>query len=346
MKQSHAQRTKVNAGIALLTFAALVTGLFFVSVVRDNLNLEARDVAFGATFSKPYAESLSTDWKASFIASLDDLGLRRYRIPAYWNQIEPRPDAFDFADLDWIVREAGKRDAIVVMAIGRKLPRWPECHIPDWAIDLSETEQRERVLDMLERVVRRYSDNPTVVAWQVENEPFFDFGECPPADREFLKREAELVRSLDSRPIMITESGELSTWIGATGIADVVGISAYRSVWNKYLGYFYWPIGPRYYARRHEAIAPLVDAVIVSELQAEPWVTESIATVDPDTQRTLMNPARLYDNIDFTRRIGFPEVYLWGIEWWYWNREHDRPEMWNTGKEIIRSAADVPGYAW
>lgn len=346
MKESRAYRTKRNTGLALLTFAALVTGLFFVSIVVENLNLERRDVALGATFSKPYAESLGVDWKAAFLASLDDLGIRRFRIPAYWDQIEPKRDAFDFSDLDWMVRESGKRDAKVILAIGRKVPRWPECHAPGWAKSLEESEQRARILAMIERLVRRYAGNETIVAWQVENEPFFPFGECPPPDRDFLKEEVALVKSLDGRPVMITESGELSTWMEATGIADVIGISAYRTVWNKYLGYFYWPIGPRYYARRYDAVAPLVSGVIVSELQAEPWVTEPITSLDQDAQRALMNPERLRDNIDFTRRIGFSEVYLWGVEWWYWQRERGRPEMWEAGRDEFIKAAAVPGFAW
>lgn len=332
--------------ISLLTFAALLTGIFFISILDENLGLERRDVAFGATFSRPYAESLGVDWKAAYIASLDDLGLRRYRIPAYWNQIEPRKGMFDYTDLDWTIREADKRRVKIVLAVGRKLPRWPECHAPGWTKDMSEEDIRERILVMLERTVKRYAKSEAVVAWQVENEPLFEFGVCPPVDREFLKKEVALVRSLDSRPIVISESGELSTWIGATGIADVIGISAYRTVWNKYVGYFYWPIGPRYYARRFNAISPLVDGIIVTELQAEPWVTEAIQTINPDKQRVLMNPERLRDNVEFTRRIGFPEVYLWGIEWWYWLKQQGHPEMWDAGRELIQEAKEVPGLKW
>lgn len=332
-----------NEGIALLTFVALVIGLFFVSVIKDNLGLEEREVAFGATFSKSYTESFGLDWKEVYIASLDDLGLRRFRIPAYWNQIEPAQGKFDFAELDWMLREARKRDARVVLAVGRKLPRWPECHAPDWTKDMTEAAVRERILAMLETTVKRYASNPAVAAWQVENEPLFAFGECPPPDREFLKQEIALVRSLDDRPVMVTVSGELSSWAPAASLADIVGISTYRSVWNRFVGYFYWPIGPKFYSQRYEAIEPLVDGIIVSELQAEPWVTESIRTVPYDRQRAQMNPERLKENIDFTKKIGFPEVYLWGIEWWYWAKQEGHPEMWEEGKRIIGEAQDAPG---
>ncbi len=333
-----------NAGLAILVFVTFIVGLFFIDVIKQNLGLEKRPVTFGATFSKPYAESMGLDWKKAYIAALDDLSLRRFRIPAYWDAIEPKSGVFDYADLDWQVAEAKKRHAKIIMAIGRKLPRWPECHVPAWTQGMKEAAVRARVITMLEDVVRRYKTSETIVAWQVENEPLFDFGICPHPDREFLKREVRVVRAADpTRRIIISESGELSTWVDAAGIADIIGISAYRSVWGKYIGYFYWPIGPRYYIDRAEAISALIDGIFISELQAEPWGTVPLISIDPERQRTLMNPQRLNDNVDFAEKIGFPEVYLWGIEWWYWDLQHGRPEMWEAGKRIIQQGKDVRG---
>lgn len=338
-------KTARNSGLVILLFVAFVIGLLFISIVKDNLGLESRAVALGATFSKPYAESLGLDWKKTYLASLDDLGVRRLRIPAYWDDIEPEPGAFNYANVDWQIAEAAKRNAKVILAVGRKLPRWPECHVPVWTEGMAESLVRTRILAMLEDAVKHYARNGAIVAWQVENEPLFDFGICPQPDRGFLKQEARVVRAVDpTRPIVISESGELSTWIDATGIADVIGISAYRSVWAKYIGYFYWPIGPRYYADRYAAISSLVDGIIITELQAEPWGTQPLINIDPARQRTLMNPQRLKDNLDFARKIGFPEVYFWGIEWWYWDLQHGRPEMWQAGKDAIRQEKDAKGF--
>lgn len=328
-------------GLAALIFVALVAGLFFVNVLKDNLGLEESPIELGATFSKPYAESLGLDWKQTYLAVLDDLGVRRLRIPVYWDDIEPEPDVYNFSNVDWEVQEAAKRGAKIVLAVGRKLPRWPECHAPAWTDGMNESLVQTRILTMVEKVVRHYETDPSIVTWQVENEPFFQFGVCPPPDREFLKREVAVVRALDSRPIMITESGELSSWLSAVGIADILGISTYRTVWDRWIGYFYWPISPKYYARRYEAISTLIDRAIISELQAEPWAVNGIASLSVDEQLRLMNPTRLGENVRFARKTGFPEAYLWGVEWWYWLKTaKNHPELWAVGKQIF--AVPVP----
>ena len=180
------------------------------------------------TFSRSHAESLGLDWKMAYSAIITDLQVRRLRIPVYWNDIERTPDAYTFENIDWQIDQAEKYNAKIILAIGRKLPRWPECHVPDWAQKLSETQQRDEILAMLTKVVQRYASRSSVIMWQVENEPLFAFGKCPPPDLEFLRKEIALVKLIDTRPVMITESGELSTWVSAASVADVLGISTYR----------------------------------------------------------------------------------------------------------------------
>jgi hypothetical protein len=325
------RKHRQEVGFAVFLIAVMILGLFFVGLIKDDLGLDEQDVLFGATFSKPYAESLGLDWREAYLASLDELGVRRYRIPVYWTDLERVRNKFDYSVIDWQVQEAAKRGADVVLAIGRKVPRWPECHVPEWAKRLTEDEVRAEIIEMLRAVVTHFKDDPTVIVWQVENEPMFKFGECPEPDRKFLQREIAVVRSLDDRPIMLTESGELSTWLRVAGLADILGISTYREVWTKYIGYFYWPISPKYYTQRARAILPLVDRIIVSELQVEPWSPDGIDKLSIEQQRQLMNPEKLADNVSFVRRIGFSEAYLWGIEWWYWMKQHDAPELWEAG---------------
>lgn len=189
---------------------------------------------------------------------------------------------------------------------------------------------------LLENEIRHFSDALSVKRWQVENEPLFRFGECPPPDRELLKREVELVRSLDARPIMITDSGELSTWLRTATLADTLGISMYRLVWNRHLGFLFWPLTPRFYSERIGFISALVDEVVISELQAEPWFSKSFEDTSLEDQYETMNINRFRGNVDFARRTGASEVYLWGVEWWYWVAEKGDTHFLQEAGKIFR----------
>ena len=167
------------------------------------------DIAFGITFSQIFAEKMGLDWPEAYLNILDDLKVKKLRLIAYWPKIEPNQGEYSFTDLDWQISEAVKRDAEVILVIGRKLPRWPECHIPDWARNLNESEQQERLLLLLTEIVDHYQGNKTIKAWQVENEPFLKgFGQCPKLDKQFLDKEIALVRQLDfdQRPIIVSAS--------------------------------------------------------------------------------------------------------------------------------------------
>ncbi len=335
---NHVRRRKMKYRglfVSLGLIGLAVIGLFFVDLVTSNMIMPEAPIKLGATFSKPYAESLGLDWKQAYTAVLDDLKAHYVRIPAYWPDIEPEPGVYNFKNVDWQVTEAGKRGAQVVLAVGRKLPRWPECWVPEWAKGMDTNLLKSRILSMVEAVVRHYADSPYIIIWQVENEPFFEFGDCPPPDRDLLKEEIGIVRALDRRPVMVTESGELSTWINAASLADILGLSTYRIVWSKYVGYFYWPITPLTYAQRAATVRSFVDDIIISELQAEPWVQQPLTSLSYADQMVLMNPQRLRDNVEFARKIGFSSAYFWGVEWWYWLKVHGHPEMWQAGKQIF-----------
>ena len=41
--------------------------------------------------------------------------------------------------------------------------------------------------------------------------------------------------------------------------------------------------------------------------------------------------------MEFSRQTGFEEFYLWGVEWWYWEKEtQNNPRIWNKAKELMR----------
>ena len=99
---------------------------------------------------------------------LDDLNIKLVRIPAYWNLTEPKKDEYNFEALDFQLDEAQKHGAKVMLAVGRRLPRWPECHEPGWFWEMPQgSDQDNAQLSYVETVVSRYASHPAVTSWQV-----------------------------------------------------------------------------------------------------------------------------------------------------------------------------------
>lgn len=344
MENTSKQKRHRHRIVVFVLMALIAVPIIFMLV---NAIIDAfeplQPVTFGTTFSPSYATSLGLDWKETFIASLDDLGIRRFRIPAYWEDIEPTRGTYHWSDLDWMMNEAEKRNATILLAIGYKLPRWPECHAPAWVHELPTTERQAATINLLNTIVNRYRNNSTIWGWQVENEPLFEnFGNCPTPDRDFLKREVALVRALDPRPIVVTESGELSTWLRTVSVSDILGISMYRETWNRLLGYIYYPLSPGFYRARADGVRSLTKKVIVTELQAEPWVAQGIMQTPILEQMKSMNANRLNENVRFVEHAGFSEVYLWGIEWWYWLKiKQNDSSVWDAGKHVFEKTTTV-----
>lgn len=332
-------RHQTNILWGLLALMILLVGLWFFDVIRENRVRARNHMVWGVTFSKKQAAALGLDWKETYRAILNDLGARRLRLAAPWDDIEPSESKFTWDDLDWQLAEAEQAGAKVHLVIGRRTPRWPECHIPPWAARLSENEQRLRTLTMIKAAVERYRSSPAIVRWQIENEPLLEsFGVCPPGDRSFLEQEINLVRSLDRRPVATSESGELSTWVRTAPLVDVLGISLYRVTWAKFWGNFYYPLTPSYYRNKASSVSLLGPTVIITELQAEPWGPRPMSELSIDEQFVSMSPERVRSNIEFARRVGLSEVYLWGAEWWYWLKQQGQLEIWNETKKIFLPA--------
>ncbi len=298
------------------------------------------EIDFGITFSQYFAEEMSLDWKQAYAAILDELGVKKLRLIAYWQYLEPEQGSYSFEDLDWQIQEAGKRNAQVILAVGRKLPRWPECHIPAWANGLDESEQQEKILSLITKIVEHYQDSKVIWAWQIENEPFLKgFGECPKLDKEFLKKEINLVRKNDSqnRPIIITASGELSSWIQPAFYGDIFGTTLYRNVYSENLGkYIKYPIPPVFYYKRANLTKKItgVEKAIIIELQGETWGPKMPYETPLDKQLEIMNANVFREIIDYTYQTGFDEAYLWGAEWWYWlKQKHGIDNLWQEAKK-------------
>jgi hypothetical protein len=332
--------TKFFKKILLFSLIALVLAVFYLVRKPTGIVSNAQDIQWGVAFSKVFSQQLGLNWKENYLAVFDDLKPVAIRLPIYWEDIESEEGKYDFSDYDWMMQEAQRRGVKLILVVGRKVPRWPECHSPSWADKLSESERQEKIIAYISASVEKYKNIDNLYLWQVDNEPFLPFGDCTAFDVNFLDREIATVRNLDpGHKIMVTDSGELSFWVQAAKRADIFGTTMYRIIWKDKLGYFKYPLPPSFFWIKANIVHLLNPGkpIVVSELQTEPWGPKQIYDMPVEEQMKSMDLNQFRANIEYAKEVGFSENYLWGAEWWYWLKtKQNRPEFWEAAKEVLR----------
>lgn len=290
---------------------------------------------FGVTFSWVYAQDLGFAPEEMYTAMLDELGVRKVRLPIYWSEVETDRGTYLWDTPDRLVKMSEDRGVDLTLVVGMKVPRWPECYIPNWARDYDSDELQKATIAFIQEAVTRYRESGTVMRWQVDNEPFFPYGECPTISTAQFQERVDIVRKLDSRPIQVTVSGEIGPWLESAQAADVLGISMYRETWNDLFGYFVYPLTPEFYYLRANLVRNHVERIVVSELQAEPWFSEPRESRAPTDWYETFPVETFESNTNFAREAGLPEVYLWGAEWWYALKAAGNDRLWEYAKTVF-----------
>lgn len=306
-----------------------------------------KDIIYGVNFSKKYSRWLAQDWKSTYLKLLDDLGAKHVRLVSYWDETEVNPGEFDYSDIKWQLDEAQKRDVKVIMTIGRKVPRFPECFEPDWWKKLPSQETKDKALfTYLEKTMYELRDYQNITRWQVENEPFFPFGECEATTYDTLLTEIRIVRNLDTqkRPILVQDSGEGGFWFPSYHAGDYLGISMYRKIyynfWGVLLGqsiYFQYPLAHWTYYVKARILGIDPYKIIVTELQSEPWGPGFVSDMTNEEKDNTMSRELFIDTLNYAQKAGFKEYYFWGPEWWLWEKEaNSRAYFWETAKALFK----------
>lgn len=299
--------------IISIVFFILLFSLIAVFVYLMFGSLESNsEINFGVTFSQISAEELNIDWQRVYTNILDDLGVRKLRLIAYWPLIEGNKGEYLFDDLDWQINNAKAKGAEVILVIESKLP--------EWAKELNTDEKQESTLLFLKEVINHYNSKAIIKSWEI--------GE----------KEISLVRETDfsNKPIILTVNGEFDSWLKPAILADNLGISIIRNNWTQYWGYFSYPIRPIFYKKRADLTKFLtgLDKIIITELQAEPIGPKSIIDMSSTEWENSMSLNKFQDTINYVKRTGFDEVYFKGVEWWYYMKGEGNDSFWNVAKEI------------
>jgi len=327
--------------ISLVTvLVTLLLPMVVFIIIRPKVQ---KNINYGINFSKKYADELGMDWKDTYLEILDDIKVKNARLVAYWDESEPSNNRYDFEDELWQLEEAKKRNVNVIMAIGYKVPRYPECFEPDWVKSYSKEERERELLEYIATAVETFKPYDNIVMWQVENEPFWPFGVCEIIDREQIVKEIKVVRVLDNRPVLVQDSGEGGFWFPTYSLGDKLGISMYRKIWYDFWGiffgkfiYFQYPLAHWTYRVKADIVGVPYENIIVTELQAEPWGPGPNSTLTEKDVQDTMSHHYFIDTLDYAQKGGFKNLYFWGAEWWlYMKNFRGDSYYWDTIKTLI-----------
>ena len=281
------------------------------------------------------------------------------RLGAYWNRIEPQPGAFQVAELDWQIEAAEQAGKQIILCLGPlKTFGYPEFFVPAHHLPRPFPEHTRitpaaypaltrAATALLTRLVERYRERSSIVAWQLEHEAVDPLGveHSWRLDETWVAQELAALRQADpTRPVLL--NGFLPTSLAvrlsqgwgtrdqgdslavAQRLADWVGLDFYprhallaigrqtlyldgsRSAWQQ---------------RQRRALLAWAGAhgkkLLITEGQAEPW--EAVTTPPSPANQGMASclPEHVIDNYNAcVTAAGAPgalHAYLfWGAEYW------------------------------
>lgn len=343
------QRSWWHKTIVILASLALISLAGMYGIARWYIAAESKKpLTLGVSFIPDYAQYLGLNPQKTMDALINDTGVRHFRLVSYWSSIEPVKGKYDFSQLDWQFRKAEAAHAKITLVVGLRQPRWPECHMPDWAQKEPSSQWQPQLYSFIQAVAKRYKTSPSLDSYQLENEYFLHgFGICTNYDRQRLIDELHLLKKADStHPVIITRSNNAIGFPVGQPQPDEFSISIYKRTWNdiisnatgQYLEYP-WPAWYYGFLAGWQKIFLHKD-MIAGEMQAETWPPhgDSILQTSLKEQNKTLDAKRLKGRFDYSEATGMRTIYMWGAEYWYYRKTvlHD-PSLWNVAKQEFKS---------
>ncbi|HEX6032206.1 MAG TPA: beta-galactosidase [Tepidiformaceae bacterium] len=293
---------------------------------------------------------------------LSGLGAKYVRISVHWDEVEPREGVYDFSLLDALLAEADRHGAKVLLTVGMKGQRHPEFYIPNWALQRSHTPEggipaddpylHDRALEMVAAVVSHTAASPAIDSWSAENEPFIA---SPRASNwrltpEWVAEVRDTIRANDplGRLVLAAHAQHFvfdRRWQDALDAGDILGASIYPFRDHRVLGIDFvvpileiGPIAPNYAYQAREA-RDQGKQFWITEMQGEPWIHTDPRTVGPDNASPNLTESKFRKSVEYARKTGASRVYLWGAEWWLYQKDHYHDDWWwDLAREVIATS--------
>jgi hypothetical protein len=298
----------------------------------------------GISFRPRQVEAFGLDGPAT-LDRLLSFPFELIRLAAYWNRIEPREGVFDTSELDWQLEAAESSGKQVILSVGAvKNFGYPEFFVPPHHLGRPLTEgelvrpaTHERLMaaarSFISRIVTRYRNRSSIVAWQLEHEAVDPLGveHSWRLSEDFVKSELEALKEADpDRPVMMNgflpmaAVVRLNQWwrtrdqgdslAVASRLADIVGIDYYPR-------HALLSVGPRtlYVDGGHKRVRVPGPGkrLMISEGQAEPWETKTTPPNPSSREMFSCGPHHLIENFNMAMATLNLKAYLfWGAEYW------------------------------
>lgn len=329
--------------VVVLSGIALTAGMYGISQWYVHAQ-QTKPLQLGVSFIPDYAQSLGVSPEDT-LDNLLAIGVRQFRLVSYWSDGEPTKGQYDFSQLDWQFSKAEAAHAQIILTVGLRQPRWPECHIPSWVGDEPVNVWQPQLENYMTAVVTRYQHSPSLQSYQLENEYFLKgFGSCTNFDRSRLVSEYKLVKKLDpAHPIIVGRSNNALGFPVGQPQPDRFSISVYKRVWDAGLTHRYLEYPqPAWFYGYIAGVQQLFNHrdMMLAELQAEAWPPngQTIPHTSLAEQNKSFNTARFKDRIAYGKATGMRQIELWGAEYWYYRLRvlHD-PSLWNVAEQEFRA---------
>jgi hypothetical protein len=307
------------------------------------------------------------------------------RLGAYWQQCEPTPGAFCPDELDAQIEAAEQSGKQIIVCVGAiKNFGYPEFFVPahhrrdafgEGTLITPTTQPRllEAASAFITRVIERYRERSSIVAWQLEHEALDPLGmeHSWRLAVAFLEAEIQALRAADAtRPIVLNGflpttllAGLFQWWRTrdqgdslsvASRLADIVGVDYYpRYGLVSLAGRTLYMDGSRmpWQVRRRSQLTTQTAhqgrKLMITEGQAEPWET---VTTPPDPHGFGMYsclPEHLIDSYNqwlTADSRGDQALYaylFWGAEYWVRRQQSGDPRYLQAFARILEHSGSV-----